>query len=62
MSRSYRGSKGPGYDFWSRRSGTMSISKRGKTKTKAQERTENKKLERQALRDPDNVRGRFSGE
>lgn len=55
-------SKRPGYDFWSRRSGVMCFGPVAKWISKKMERTRNKKIERQALSDPDNVEGRFPGE
>ncbi len=61
MSRTYKFQKPPG-DLWSRRSGCLISGKTGKLKTKQQERTENKKLIREAYINPDKVRGRFAGE
>lgn len=62
MARSKKGGKSPGYDFWSRRSGVMSSGRWAKWISKKIERTRNKKLERQAIHDPENVEGRFPGE
>lgn len=62
MSRTNHRTKSPGYDFWSRRSGVMSSGPVAKWISKKIERTRNKKLERDALVDPENVQGRFAGE
>ena len=48
--------------FWSRRCFGLCYGKIAKWITKRKERKIKKKLERQALFDPDNVRGRFPGE
>jgi len=62
MSRSTKGSKGPGYDFWSRRSGVLGKGPVAKKITKKEERTRTKEIERLALADPESVPGRFPGE
>ena len=62
MARTKRRTKVPGYDFWSRRSGVMSFGPVAKWISKKKERTRNKKLERDAMINPDEVEGRFPGE
>ena len=62
MSRSRRGGKGGGYDFWSRRSGVGGSGPVSKAITKKQERTRDRQIERMALVDPDQVPGRLPGE
>lgn len=62
MSRTKKNSKGPGYEFWSRRSGVMDYGPVAKMITKKEERTRNKEIERQAYINPEEVEGRFPGE
>ena len=62
MSRTKKKSKAPGYEFWSRRSKVMSSGPGAKKITKMHERTRNKKIERDALKNPENAEGRFPGE
>jgi len=62
MSRSIRGSKCSGYDFWSRRSGVLGKGPVAKRITRKEERTRDKEIERLAMADPDSVPGRFPGE
>lgn len=50
MSRSKKGSKGPGYDYWSKRPGSKKFTspgKFGKKVNKRLERIEDKKLEKE---------------
>jgi hypothetical protein len=64
MARTVKGSKPPGYDFWSRRcfgSGCMGFGPAAKYVTKRRERARNRRLERQALAG-DDVESRFPGE
>ena len=62
MSRSRKGGKGDGYDFWSRRPGDGHFGKVAKLITKRSERVIDRQLERLACVDPDSVRGRYPGE
>ena len=62
MSRTKKGSKGCGYDFWSRRPGDGHFGPVAKRITKRSERRIDKQMERQALINPDEVRGRIPGE
>lgn len=65
MSRTQKQRKAPGYDFWSRRcfgGHCHGYGAEAKRKTKRQERTRDKKLERLAYDHPEEVEGRFPGE
>jgi len=65
VSRSAKGSKGAGYDYWSRRcfgNRGASFGPVAKRITKRKERMRNREIERLALVDPDMVPGRFPGE
>jgi hypothetical protein len=62
MSRTRKGRKGGGYDFWSRRPGDGYFGPVAKLITKRSERMIDKQLERQAMIDPEGVRGRIPGE
>ncbi len=62
MSRTKRGSKSCGEDFWSRRTQNMGTGKFAKKFTTQRERTRNRKIKRQAIDCPEEVEGRFPGE
>lgn len=62
MSRTRKGSKGCGYDFWSRRPGDGHFGPVAKKVTARSERMRDKQIERQAMVDHDGVRGRIPGE
>ena len=65
MSRTVKGKKGAGYDFWSRRcfgSSCDGFGKAAKQKTKERERMRNRKMEHDAMLDPDDYETRFPGE
>lgn len=65
MSRSRKGGKGCGYDYWGRRCfGNMGMGYGpvAKTITKRKERARNRSIERMAMADPESAPGRFPGE
>lgn len=63
MSKTVRGDKAVGYDFWSRRCfGHIGSGKISKTITKRKERHRNKKISRNALFDSNDFEMRFAGE
>jgi len=62
MSRTRKGGKGPGYDFWSRRSSVGHYGKFSKKVTRKQERARDKQIEHAALVNPEEFEGRFPGE
>ena len=54
MSRTIKGAKGPGYDFWSRRAGNFGANGFGpiaKHITHRKERTQNKRIVRESVRE-----------
>lgn len=65
MSRTRKGSKGYGYDFWSRRCNGDHAAGYGpvpKHETKRRERQQDRGMERAAMVDAYNYRRRFAGE
>lgn len=65
MSRTQKGSKGAGYDFWSRRCAgdhAMGVGHDAKRETKRRERRQDRDMERAAMVNADNYRHRFAGE
>ena len=65
MSRTRKETKGPGYDFWSRRcfgSACDGYGKSAKQKTKQRERQRDREMEFRAMQDPEDFECRFPGE
>lgn len=63
MSRTRRGRKPPGYEYWSRRPrGVNGYGKIAKWMTKRAERMRDKEIELLAYTDPESVPGRYAGE
>lgn len=65
MSRTRKGNKSPGEDFWSRRNfgyGSAGYGKIRKTITKRKKRRKDRLMEHKILKDPEDYEKRFPGE
>ena len=62
MSRTRRGSKPLGYDFWSRRSRALNSGKISKWITNKHERARDRKMVNRAMNNPEDFELRFKGE
>ena len=62
MSRTRKGSKPPGYEFWSRRPGPLHYGPVAKWITKRRERARDRRMEHRVTIDPWDFEGRFPGE